>query len=116
MTLKRAFLIILLAFVWLIIFATLGGVLERLSGSQAFSGIIFPLALGGFVILILWGFAVWAGAKGYSPWLGVVLAWNARTGVFNGPIGRKDRATNDCGGIVRVGQAMLAPGIGACEC
>ena len=82
MTLKRAFLIILLAFAWLIIFATLGGMLERLSGSQAFSGIVFPVALCGFVILILWGFALWAGAKGYSPWLGVVLAWIGPLGML----------------------------------
>jgi hypothetical protein len=81
MTLKRAFLIILFAFVWLIGGAFIGGAILPRSGgplTDAFFGTLFV----GFSAFMLVGFAVWAGAKGYSPWLGAVLAWLGPIGML----------------------------------
>jgi hypothetical protein len=80
MTLKRAFLIILLAFMWLIaavVALSVGiemGVLDR-RPSGVLEYIIPIVVFGGFLVLLLAGFCVWAGAKGYNPLWGVLLGW-----------------------------------------
>jgi hypothetical protein len=82
MTLNRAYLIILLSVVWVIAWSLLGGLLAAPPERRFLANIIFPIALGGLVIGMLAGFAVWAGAKGYSPLLGVVLAWIGPLGML----------------------------------
>ena len=83
MTLKRAFLIILFAFVWLIGLCILGFVIDKyLVHNEAFIGLFFGTAFVGFAIWILVGFAVWAGAKGYSPLLGALLGWIGPLGML----------------------------------
>jgi hypothetical protein len=75
MTLNRAYLIILLSVVWLIALSVLGGFLATPPERRFIADIFFPIAWGGFIIGMLAGFAIWAGAKGYSPLLGIALAW-----------------------------------------
>ena len=62
------------------------GVLIDQNSQSGIGGLLFLLGLLGLFIGILVGFALWAGAKGYSPWLGVVLAW---IGPFGGK-GKRD--------------------------
>lgn len=82
MTLKMAYLILLLAFVWLVGISLLGGAITGPPERRYLADIIFPVALVGFFIIFLVGFAVWAGAKGYSPLLGIVLAWIGPLGML----------------------------------
>jgi len=82
MTLKRAYLIILFAFVWVIAWSVLGGYVAAPPDPYHLANIIFPIAIFGMVIGILAGFAVWAGAKGYSPLLGIALAWLGPLGML----------------------------------
>ena|ERR1700724_254528 len=82
MTLPRAYLIILSAFVWLIAWCFLGGLVGGPRDPYHLQDIIFPIAIGGMVIGILVGFAVWAGAKGHSPLLGALLGWLGPLGML----------------------------------
>jgi hypothetical protein len=81
-TLKTAFLILLSAFVWLIGFSLLGGAIAGPPERRYLADIIFPIAFVGFFVIFLAGFAVWARAKGYSPLLGIVLAWIGPLGML----------------------------------
>ena len=81
MSLKRAYLLILAAFVWLI----LGGVITSLINPptpSAFANVLFGGLLITFIVIFLAGSAVWAGAKGYHPLLGVVLGWLGPLGLL----------------------------------
>jgi uncharacterized membrane protein len=82
MTLRRAYLIIVLSFVWLIGAGILGGLMLAPNDPHHLADIVFPIVIGGFLIGILAGFGVWAGAKGYSPLLGIVLAWLGPLGML----------------------------------
>ena len=86
MKLKRAFAVLAGAFLWVFLLSAVGVLIDQNSQS-GIGGLLFLLGLLGFVIGILVGFALWASTKGYSPWLGVVLAW---IGPFGGK-GKRDR-------------------------
>jgi hypothetical protein len=81
MTLNKAYAIVLASGAWLVIWGLYGGHV-LLPDHRELADIVFPVAICGFVIGLLIGFAVWAGAKGYSPWLGVVLAWLGPLGML----------------------------------
>jgi len=81
MTLKRAFLILLFAFAWLVGFIALGALVGSYV-DEKIAGLCLGIALIGFMVWLLIGFAVWAGAKGYSPLLGAFLAWIGPLGMF----------------------------------
>lgn len=83
MTLKRAYLILLFAFVWLIGLCIVGSLVDTYVGyNKAVMDLIYGTALVGCSIWLLVGFAVWAGAKGYSPLLGAFLAWMGPLGML----------------------------------
>jgi hypothetical protein len=81
MTLKKAYLLILAAFVWLILGATVFNVVNPRADSVLGNVMGWGL-LAGFSILFLAGTAVWAGAKGYHPVLGIVLGWLGPLGLL----------------------------------
>ena len=85
MKLKRAFTVLAGAFLSVFLLSAVGVLIDQNSQS-GIGGLLFLLGLLGFVIGILVGFALWASAKGYSPWLGVVLAWI-------GPFGGRGKET-----------------------
>lgn len=82
MTMPRAFLILLIAFLWLIAWTAIGSVIAAPPDPNHYADIVFPIALGGFAIGMLAGFGVWAGAKGYPPWIGVLFAWLGPIGMI----------------------------------
>ena len=70
MTLKKAFLIILVSFVWLI------GSLFVIAAIDHYTEVDMPgetmlVSFIGFYVLFVCGAGVWAGAKGYSVALGI---------------------------------------------
>jgi hypothetical protein len=83
MTLKRAYLILLLAVVWLIGISILAALVDQyVVHDERVIGVLIGTALIGCSIWLLVGFGVWAGAKGYSPLLGAVLAWIGPLGML----------------------------------
>jgi len=81
MTLKKAYLIILVSFAWLIG----GAVLFQLINPSTQSASAHLLGWGmllGFAAIFLVGATVWAGAKGYHPILGFVLGWIGPIGLL----------------------------------
>jgi hypothetical protein len=72
MTLNRAYLILVVAFAWVIGLSLLGSFLVQTFHAPVLS-LLIPIAFIGFILMFLAGLAVWAGAKGYSPSIGIVL-------------------------------------------
>lgn len=75
MTLNKAYAIVLGSGAWLVVCGLYGDHFLQ-------PDIAFLVAIFGFVFGLLIGFTVWAKAKGYSPWLGVVLAWIGPLGLL----------------------------------
>jgi len=79
---KRAFLFILVSFIWLI-----GGIgaisafLEPNDNSGMLDILMWTILIG-FAILFLIGTALWSKAKGYHPILGVILGWTGPLGLL----------------------------------
>jgi hypothetical protein len=71
--LKRAYLIIIVAFACLIGGAVLGGLLSWRDDASSAAMIAYFLAIIGFTVGLIAGTCEIAIAKGYSPWLGLVL-------------------------------------------
>ena len=78
--LKRAYLIIVVAFAWLIGWAILGRLLASRDDSNSAAMIAYVIAIGGLMIGLTVGISEVAIAKGYSPWLALVLG-------LSGPLG-----------------------------
>jgi hypothetical protein len=78
--LKRAYLIIVVAFAWLISCVILGGLLASRDDANSAAMIAYPLAIGGFMVGLIVGISEVAIAKGYSAWLGLILG-------LSGPLG-----------------------------
>ncbi|HVJ86480.1 MAG TPA: hypothetical protein VM452_12605 [Caulifigura sp.] len=72
---KRAYLIILGSFGYLIGGAILISIIDSFVKSEAFMDVAMPISLFGFAGLFLWGTGTWAAAKGYSMLLGIILGW-----------------------------------------
>jgi hypothetical protein len=81
MKLKRAFTVLAAAFLWVFLLSAVGVLIEQ-NSSFGIGGLLYLVGLLGFVVGIMVGFAMWASAKGYSPWLGVILAWIGPLGMI----------------------------------
>ena len=81
MSLKKAYLIILASFVWLIGMGSLFNLLAPPSDSTL-ANVLGGSMLLGFAAIFLVGTAVWAGAKGYHPFLGALLGWLGPIGLL----------------------------------
>jgi Kef-type K+ transport system membrane component KefB len=81
MSLKKAYLIILASFVWLVGMGTLFNVIAPPSNSALANALGGSMLLG-FAVIFLVGTAVWAGAKGYHPLLGAFLGWLGPLGLL----------------------------------
>jgi hypothetical protein len=81
MSLKKAYLIILASFVWLIAWGTLFNLIAPPSDSTL-ANVLGGSMLLGFLAIFLVGTAVWAGAKGYHPFPGAFLAWLGPIGLL----------------------------------
>jgi hypothetical protein len=73
MALKRAYLIVLLAFAWLVGGFILGSLLVSHDSNSA-SIVAYMIAIGGFMVGLIVGVSEVALAKGYSLFLGPTLA------------------------------------------
>ncbi len=81
MTLKKAYLIILCAFAWLILGGLAVSAINPPNPSTPEDVLIGGLLIS-FGIILLVGTAVWAGAKGHHPLVGVVLGWLGPIGLL----------------------------------
>jgi hypothetical protein len=80
MALKRAYLIVVLAFAWLLGWGILGRSLTSRDDPGSAAIVAYFVALGGLMVGLIVGISEIAIAKGYSPWLGLVLG-------LSGPLG-----------------------------
>ncbi len=81
MTLKKAYLIIFMSFIWLIVGGLGFDLVNPPKGSRLEDLIGWTLLIG-FGVIFLTGTAVWAGAKGYSRIIGVLLGWLGPLGLL----------------------------------
>lgn len=81
MTLKKAYLIILMSFIWLIVGSVGFDLVDAPKGSRLEDLIGWTLLIG-FGLIFLSGTAVWAGAKGYARIIGVLLGWLGPLGLL----------------------------------
>lgn len=81
MSKQKAYLYILASFAWLIVGGTLFSLVDP-SSTSAVSHIVAGGLLLGFAAIFLVGTAIWAGAKGYHPILGVLLGWIGPLGLL----------------------------------
>ena len=79
---KRAYLIILGSFLWLIGAGTTINLIASVYRAEWFLNAAVPVLLLVFVGLFLWGTGVWAQAKGHPMILGVVLGWLGPIGLL----------------------------------
>jgi hypothetical protein len=81
MALKRAYLIIVLSFAWLIGCVILGMAAGSLLGNQSTQGLAIVIGAVGCEIGLTIGVCEVALAKGYSIWLGIVLGFSGFVGI-----------------------------------
>lgn len=80
MALKRAYLIIVVAFSWLIAWGLLGNILHSTDRPEGRAMLAYAIAVAGLYVGLTIGISEVTIAKGYSIWLAMVLA-------LGGPVG-----------------------------
>jgi hypothetical protein len=81
MTLKKAYLLTFLAIAWLILGGLIFSLIHPASGSTLAEVLGWGVLIV-FCMLFLTGTAIWAGAKGHHPFLGIVLGWLGPVGML----------------------------------
>lgn len=81
MTLPKAYLLILGAFIWLVLCGVLFSIVNPPTTSTLADVLGWSMLLG-FSLIFLAGTSVWAGAKGYPPLLGFILGWIGPLGLL----------------------------------
>lgn len=81
MSLRRAYLIILASFIWLIGAGALFNVIHPPTNSPLAHALGWGMLIG-FAAIFLVGTVVWAGAKGYHLLLGASLGWLGPIGLL----------------------------------